>query len=74
MLGPCCGDGYVAQMTPTILYHMIVLALVQLGDRLLGVEGQQVGVRGVDQERGEMGGVVEDKDKGINDYDRQVEA
>ena len=39
VLSPCCSDGNVAQMAPTILYHMAVLALVKLWHRFLGVEG-----------------------------------
>ena len=44
VLSPHTADVDVAQVTPTILNHMIELVLVKLRHRPLGVEGEEGGV------------------------------
>ena len=59
-------------MTPPVLNDVTELGLVQVRDRLLGVEGQQGGVRGVDDQGGEVGDVVNTKYQDVDDQQGQL--
>ena len=72
VLGPGGGDVDLTQMTPTVLNHVTEPGLVQLRDRLLGVEGQQGGVRWVDDQGGEVGHVVNTEDQDVDDQQGQL--
>ena len=72
VLGPGGGDVDLTQMTPPVLNHVTEPGLVQLRDRLLGVEGQQGGVRGVDDQGGEVGHVVNTEDQDVDDQQGEL--
>ena len=72
VLRPGGGDVDLAQMAPPVLDDVVEPGLVELRDRLLGVEGQQGGVRGVDEEGGEVGDVVDSEDEDVEDQQGQL--
>ena len=73
VFGSGAADGDLTEVALPILYHMGVLALVQLGYQLLGIQGKEVGVRGIKQDGSEVCHVVEDKDEAADDEERQLE-
>ena len=72
VLGPGGADVDVAQVAPTILYHVVELALVELRHLPPGELSQQSGVAGVDEEADEVGDVVEGEDDNIHYQQRQL--
>ena len=72
VLRPGGRDVDLAQMTSPVLNDVAEPGLVELWDWLLGVEGQQGGVRGVDDEGGEVGDVVDTKDQDVDDQQGQL--
>ena len=73
VLGPGRADVDVAQVAPTILYHVVELALVELRHLPPGELSQQSGVAGVDEEADEVGDVVEGEDDNIHNQQRQLD-
>ena len=73
VFGSGAADGDLTEVALPILYHMGVLALVQLGYQLLGIQGKEVGVRGIKQDGSDVCDVVEDKDEAADDEERQLE-
>ena len=67
------GDDDVTEMTPAVLYDVVVFGPVELGDRAFRVDGSEVGVTRVEKEGGEVGDIVETEDDGVEDDERQLD-